>query len=158
METVVDFISKLSENVRDSLGETGKCIGKEVVDTTAGRKGLCVDKIMDFFGTKISFLGVRYTEDELSKINSIDKDVLVCQTKGEKFFIPMSEISAAGKDIILLKYELKVPEIEDAGKKKEEIFKRFYLMREAIKDVLPNSISPSEEKESKKWLKKLIGE
>lgn len=158
METVVDFIGKMSDLVKNSMDETKNCIGKEVVDTSAGKKGICVDRITDFYGTKISFLGVKYAEDELSSLDRFDQDVLVCQGKDGKFFIRMSEVSAIGPKMILLKSELKMPESEVTASNRENVFKRFYLMREAIKDVLPNSVSESEERESRKWLKKLVGE
>ena len=154
----MDFIGKVSDMVKNSMKETKSCIGKEVVDTTAGRKGVCVDRITDFFGTKISFLGVKYDKNELAELEKIDQDVLVCQTSKKKFFIPMSDISAIGDTIILLKKELKAPEMEAIAAKKDNVFKRYHLTKEAIKDVLPDAIPTSEEKENKKWLKKLIGD
>jgi sporulation protein YlmC with PRC-barrel domain len=157
METVVDFVGKLSNIVRDSFEETKGCIGKEVIDSTAGKKGLCTDRVTNFFGTSISFLGIKYSDEELKKADK-SEDVLVCQGKKGKFFVPMDDVSAVGKNLILLKSDLSLPDVEDISKKREDIFKRFYLIREALKDVLPNSIPASEDKESKKWLKKFMGE
>lgn len=158
METVVDFISKVSDMVKSSMKETKGCIGKEVVDTTAGRKGVCVDRITDFFGTKISFLGVKYNKDEIVQIEKTGEDVLVIQSSSGKFFMPLSDVSAVGNAILLLKKELKAPEMEAITAKRNDVFKRYQLTKEAIKDVLPNAIPPSDEKEDKKWLKRLIGE
>ncbi len=158
LETIVDFIGKVSDMVKNSMKETKSCIGKEVVDTTAGRKGVCVDKITDFFGTKISFLGVKYDKNELMELGKFGQDVLVVQASNKKFFIPMSEISAMGDAIILLKNELKVPEMDAIATKKDNVFKRYHLTKEAIRDILPDAVPKSEEKENKKWLKKLIGE
>lgn len=158
METVVNFIGKVSDMVKKSLKETKSCIGKEVVDTSAGKKGICIDRITNFFGTKISFMGVKYEKSEISQIEKLEEDILVCQGKDKKFFIPMSDVSAVGSSIILLKTELKTPEIEETSQQKKNVLKRFYLTREAIKDILPDAVPPSEEKETGKWLRKLIGE
>jgi len=158
METIVDFIGKVSDMVRDSMNETNSCIGKEFVDTTAGKKGVCVDRITDFFGTKISFLGVRYNKEEQETISKFDADVLVCQTNSGRIFIPMSEIMALGDSIILLKNELKVPEMTSATARKSDVFKRYHLTTEAVKDILPAAIPKSNEKGDKGWLKKLVGE
>ena len=80
METIVDFVGKVSDMVRKSMDETNSCIGKEFVDTTAGKKGICVDRVTNFFGTKISFLGVKYEKEEQEKLDRFNTDVLVCQT------------------------------------------------------------------------------
>ena len=48
METIVDYVGKLSGMIKQSLDDTRKFIGKEVIDATAGRKGLCVDRVSDF--------------------------------------------------------------------------------------------------------------
>jgi len=157
METIVDFVGKISDRVRSSFEETARCIGKEVVDSTAGKKGICIDRITDLFGTKTSFLGIRYTENELDMIRKMGEDVLVCHGAQGKFFVDMDDVSAVGKALILLKPQLKLPEIEGMTRNREDVFKRLYLVREALKDVLPNSIPPSKE-EGKKWLKKLMGE
>ena len=69
METVVDFVGKMSEMVKNSMNKTSSCIGKDLVDTSAGKKGVCVDRITNFFGTKISFLGVKYNKEEQEKID-----------------------------------------------------------------------------------------
>ena len=158
METIVDFIGKFSEMTKDSINETSSCIGKEFVDTTAGKKGICVDRVTDFFGTKISFLGVKYKKEELDHLEKLDGDVLVCQTASERLFIPMSEIKAVGESIILLKNELKVPELSGISARKSDVFKRYHLTVEAVRDALPTAVPKEEEKEAKSWLKKLVGE
>ncbi len=158
METVVDFVGKVSDMIRDLMNETNSCIGKEVVDTTAGKKGVCVDRIRDFFGTKISFLGVKYSKEEQEKINKFNTDVLVFQTGPGKAFIPLDDVNAVGESIILLKNELNVPELTVPSVKKSDIFKRYHLTIEAIKDVLPASIPKNADKDSGGWLKKLVGE
>lgn len=157
METIVDFIGKFSDMVKDSIRETNSCIGKEFIDTTAGKKGVCVDRITDFFGTKISFLGVKYKKEELDRIDNTTGDVLVCQTDNDRLFIPMTGIKAVGESIILLKTELKVPEITGASAKKTDVFKRYHLTVEAIKDSLPTAV-PMGTEEGRGWLKKLVGE
>jgi len=157
METLVDFISRVSETIKNSMGETNSCIGKELVDTTAGKKGICIDRITNFFGTRISFLGVKYTKEDEEKIEKFNTDVLVCQTASGRMFIPITEVSAIGESIILLKNELKVPEINPNLIKKSDVFKRYQLTTEAIKDILPTAI-PKETEKDKGWLKKLVGE
>ncbi len=158
METIVDFIGKFSDMTKDSINQTNSCIGKEFVDTTAGKKGVCVDRITDFFGTKISFLGVKYKKEELEQLEKINGDILVCQTSTDRLFIPMSEINAVGESIILLKNELKLPEMTAISAKKSDVFKRYHLTVEAIKDALPTAVPRENEKEGKGWLKKLVGE
>ncbi|MEM5793033.1 MAG: hypothetical protein QXY45_01570 [Candidatus Aenigmatarchaeota archaeon] len=155
METVVDFIGRISEAIKNSMSETNTCIGKEVVDTTAGKKGICIDRITNFYGTKVSFLGVKYTKEEEEKINKFDTDVLVCQTAAGKMFIPITDVNAIGESIILLKNELKVPEINPNAIRKTDVFKRYQLTIDAIKDVFPSGIPQEKEKG---WLKKLVGE
>jgi len=158
METIVDFIGKFSDMVKDSVSHTSSCIGKEVVDTTAGKKGLCVDRITNFFGTKISFLGVKYKREELEQIEKLEEDALVCQTANNRLFIPMGRIKAVGESIILLSDELKVPEVTGVSNQKTDVFKRYHLTIEAIKDALPTAIPIGKEGEGKGWLKKLVGE
>ena len=158
METIVDFVGKVSDMVRKSMDETNSCIGKEFVDTTAGKKGICVDRVTNFFGTKISFLGVKYEKEEQEKLDRFNTDVLVCQTASERLFIPLTEIGAVGEAIILLKNELKTPEVVMSNIKKNDIFKRYHLTIEAVKDALPTAVPKDIEKESKGWLKKLVGE
>ena len=158
METIIDYIGKFSDMTKNLMNETSSSIGKEFVDTTAGKKGICVDRIAHFMGTKISFLGVKYTKEEQEKIDKFNTDVLVCQTVSSRLFIPMSEIMAVGEEIILLKNELKVPELTAAAAKKNDVFKRYQLTLEAIKDALPTAIPKENEKEGKGWLKKLVGE
>ena len=158
METIVDFVGKVSDMVRKSMDETNSCIGKEFVDTTAGKKGICVDRITDFFGTKISFLGVKYNKEEQEKLSGFNTDILVCQTTSERLFIPLTEISAVGETIILMKNELKTPEVVMSNIKKNDIFKRYHLTIEAVKDALPTAVPRDIDKENKGWLKKLVGE
>jgi len=158
METVVDFVGKMSEMVKNSMNKTSSCIGKDLVDTSAGKKGVCVDRITNFFGTKISFLGVKYNKEEQEKIAGFNTDILVCQTASDRMFIPLDNVSAVGESIILLKNELKVPELTTSAIKKSDVFKRYHLTIEAIKDALPTAIPKDIEKENKGWLKKLVGE
>jgi len=158
METIVDFIGKMSEMIKKSMDETSKCIGKDIVDISAGKKGICIDRITNFLDAKISFLGVKYSKEEQEKIKSFSTDVLVCQAATDRVFIPMNEINAVGESIILLKSELKVPEITVESTKKNDVFKRYHLTNEAIKDVLPSVVPKDTEKENKGWLKKLVGE
>jgi len=160
METVVDFMSKVSDMVKSSMDETKSSIGKEIVDTTAGKKGVCIDRVTDFFGTKISFLGVKYDKSDIDQLENFSQDVLVCQGSNERFFVPMSDVTAVGDTIVLLKSELRVPEVQSINIKKDDVFKRFHLTKEAIRDIMPDSIPKAKEKkeEDKKWLKKLIGE
>ncbi len=158
METIVDFIGKFSDVAKKLMNETNSCIGKEFIDTTAGKKGVCVDRITNFMGTNISFLGVKYTKEEQEKIDKFDTDVLVCQTASNRLFIPMSEITAIGEEMILLKNELKVPELTAAAAKKGDVFKRYHLTTEAIRDILPTAVPKENGKEEKGWLKKLVGE
>ncbi|MBL7170117.1 MAG: hypothetical protein ISS48_03795 [Candidatus Aenigmarchaeota archaeon] len=164
METIVDFVGKVSDMVKNSMNETSSCIGKEFIDPSAGKKGVCIDRITDFFGNKISFLGVKYSNDEKEKLEKINTDILVCQTALGRRFIPMNEVNAVGDSIILLKNELKVPEMEKIKIKKSDVFKRYHLTAEAIKDALPTAVTKEAtaktgaSKEGRGWLQKLVGE
>lgn len=158
METIVDYVGKLSGMVKQSLDDTRKFIGKEIIDATAGRKGLCIDRVSDFLGTRISFMGVKYEDEDLKQLEEIDGDVIACQGRKGYFFVPMKDITAVGEQVILLKTEVGHADVGEISGKRENIFKRFYLTKEAIKDVLPGSVPLSDEKEDKRWLKKLIGE
>lgn len=161
METIVNFISQFSDTVKRSMEETKGCIGKQVIDSTAGMKGICIDRITDFSGKKISFLGVKYDKKELEGLEMIDEDVLVVKGQKEKFFIPMKDVSAVGGTVILLKSTLEVPEISPESVKTSDVFKRFNLTIDAIKDILPSvAMTRTEENKelNKKWISKLIGE
>lgn len=160
METIVDFVGKVSDMVKNSMSETNSCIGKDLIDTTAGKKGVCIDRITNFFGNKISFLGVKYSKEEIEKIEKFNTDVLVCQTATGKQFIPMDDVLAIGEQLILLKNELKVPEMGKIEAKKTDVFKRYQLTLDVIKDVMPSAIprGPETDKENKGWLQKLVGE
>ena len=142
------------------MEQTKSAIGKQVVDSTAGRKGVCVDRITDFSGKKISFLGVKYDKKELDTINAINKDILVVKGEKEKFFVSMEDISAVGDSIILLKTELKTPEISPEAVRASDVFKRYNLTVDAINDIMPSAVSRTEQakENNKKWINKLIGE
>jgi sporulation protein YlmC with PRC-barrel domain len=160
METIVNFVGEFSDMIKKSMNETRKAIGKQVVDSTAGRKGVCIDRITDFSGQKISFLGVKYDKRELDKIDALDKDVLVIKGEKSKFFVSMDDVSAVGDSIILLKSKLGTPEILPEKVKTSDIYKRYNLALETISTILPSAVGkPVEIKENdKKWISKLIGE
>ena len=160
METIINYISKFSDMVKDSMEQTKACIGKEVIDSTAGKKGVCVDRITDFGGSKISFLGVKYDKKEIDQLNEIGEDVLVIKGERDKFFISMDNVSAVGGSVILLKEELKTPEITANNIKTGDVFKRYDLTLDTIKEILPSALPSFEQSKenNKKWINKLIGE
>lgn len=133
-----DFVSKFSDVVKRHLEETRECIGKEIVDSNASKNGVCVDRIKYAFGAKFSLLGQKYTSEDLRQLEVVNEDVLVCQGgNGMKFFIPVSDIVAIGESVVLVKSVVNQPEIGDMARRKEEVFKKYFSTKEAIKDILP---------------------
>ena len=57
-----------------------------------------------------------------------------------------------------MKNELKVPEMTATIAKRSDVFKRYHLTTEAIKDVLPVAVPVEADKDNKGWLKKIVGE
>lgn len=160
METIVNFVGEFSDMVKNSMEETKKSIGKQVIDSTAGIKGVCVDRITDFSGKKISFLGVKYDKKETDKLEALEKDVFVIKGEKDKFFVSRDDVSAVGDSVILLSKELDTPEITLEKLKTTDVFKRYNLTLETVSDILPSAVPKGEKnKESdKKWINKLIGE
>lgn len=136
METMLNFMTKLTNVVKSHLEETKQCIGKDVIDASAARVGICVDKVKVAFGAKFSLLQ-NYTSEQIKEIEASNEDVLVCQGNDGIFFIPFSEVVAIGGSVILIKSSLNKTEIGSLGKRREEVFKKFYSTKEAIKEILP---------------------
>jgi len=157
MEPMLNFISKFTSVVKNHIEETRDIIGKEVVDSTAKRAGICVDKIKIAFGAKFSMLGHQYSQEEMRQIESINEDVLVCQGPKGRFFVPVSEILAVGESVLLIKPDLGLPEFDGSvSRKKEEIYRRFFSTKESIKDFLPKVESPRITKRKKRSLTHLF--
>lgn len=153
MEPMLSFISKFTNVVRSHIEETKEIIGKEVVDSSANKIGICIDKIKVAFGAKFSMLGYQYSQDELRQIEAINEDVLVCQGVKSKAFIPASEVLAIGQSVLLTKLNLNLPDTNGGmSKRKEEVYKKFFSTKESIKEFLPKVEGPKAARKKKKPL------
>jgi len=140
MEPMLNFINKFTTAVRSHIAEAKEIVGKEVVDSNASKTGIVIDKIKVAFGAKFSLLGYNYTKEEIRQIEAINDDVIACQgVSGNRFFIPASEIRAVGESVLLVSRSLNMPDVNGGlGRRRDEIFRKFYSTKEAIKEVLPN--------------------
>lgn len=156
MESLISFIKSLSKEIEDFIKQASECIGKEVVDSSAVKKGIVIDRVKDYNGKKVSLLGYDYTPEEISKINKTGDDVLACIGQDGRFFISMDDVSAIGS-LVLIKSKLNLPEIKrEAIREKERAMRKYNLLRETFKKAFP-SIKPPEIKE-KGWLDRIMGE
>jgi len=138
MEPMLNFINKFTNVVRNHIEETQEIIGKEIVDSSANKVGICVDKIKIAFGAKFSLIGYQYTKEEIKQIDAISEDVLVCQGTRSKFFIPVSDVLAVGQSVLLAKLNMNLPDTDgDLIKRKEGVYKKFFMTKESIKEFLP---------------------
>jgi sporulation protein YlmC with PRC-barrel domain len=144
MEPMLNFINKFTAVVKSHIAEAREIVGKEVVDSTASKSGIVIDKVKVAFGAKFSLLGYDYSREEMSQIDSINEDVVVCQSAdGKRFFLPASEIVAIGESVLLVRPTLNLPDINGSlNRRKEEVFRRFFNTRESIKVFLPKVEEP----------------
>lgn len=150
MEAMLDFVTKFSDVVKKHLDETRECIGKEIVDSNAGKNGICVDRIKYAFGAKFSLLGHHYTQEDMKQLEVFNEDVIVCQgSNGTKVFIPGSDVVAIGRSVVLVKTSINQPEVGDMTRKKEEVYRKFFSTKESIKNVLPKIEAVSKRKKRK---------
>jgi len=154
MEPMLNFINKFTAVVKSHISEAKEIVGKEVVDSNASKTGLVIDKIKVAFGAKFSLLGYNYSKDEIQQIESINEDVIVCQgATGNRFFLPASEVNAVGESVVLVKRSMNLPDANGSlGKRRDEVFKKFFSTKEAIKEVLPRV----EESKAKRKAKRTI--
>lgn len=138
MESMLGFISRFKDVVRNHIEETSDCLGKEVVNSSASKTGICVDKIKIAYGAKFSMLGHNYKESEMKQIESFNEDVLVCQGGNGYFFVPMSEVKALGDSVVLVNGTVNQQEITSSmGSRKQEVFRKFFSTKKAIKEFIP---------------------
>jgi sporulation protein YlmC with PRC-barrel domain len=157
METVLSFISKFTDVARNHIEEAKEIIGKEVVDSTASKVGICIDKVKIAFGAKFSLLAHNYSQEELKGLENVNEDVIVCEGAKGKFFVPISEIVAVGGSILLVRSSLGLPELDgNFERRKEEIFRKFFNMKESIKKLLPKVETPKPVKKRKNIITKLF--
>jgi hypothetical protein len=137
MESILNFVTKFTDVVRNHIKETNDCIGKEVVDSTATKAGICVDKIKVAYGAKFSMLGHIYKPEDVKNLENFGEDVLVCQGTNGFFFVPVSDVEAFGKLVVLVRSKLGQMESTNMNHRKEEVFNKFVRTRDEIKKVLP---------------------
>jgi len=139
MEPMLNFINKFTAVVKSHIAEAKEIVGKEVVDSNASKTGLVIDKIKVAFGAKFSLLGYNYSKEEIQQIEAINEDVIVCQgSSGDRFFLPASEVNAVGESVVLVKRSLNMPDVNGGlGRRRDEVFRKFFATKEAIKEVLP---------------------
>ena len=150
MESMLNFVTKFTDVVRNHVQETSECLGKDVVDSTAKKSGICVDRIKVAYGAKFSMLGHNYGTDIMRQLEGFTEDVLVCQGKKGLFFIPMSEIEAMGESLILVTPKINQPENGGMRRRREEVFKKFTKTKKEIKKVLPKVEDPRTRTKKKK--------
>jgi sporulation protein YlmC with PRC-barrel domain len=149
METMLNFMSKLTNVVKSHIDETKQCIGKDIVDASAAKVGVCVDKVKVAFGAKFSLLQ-NYSVSQVKELESFNEDVLVCQGNDGTFFVPFSEVIAIGGSVVLIRQNLNRPEVGSLGRKREETFRKFYNTKESIKDILPKVETGASRKKKKR--------
>ena len=110
MESMLSFITKFTDVMKNHVKETDECLGKEVVDATAKKTGICVDKIKIAYSAKFSMLGHNYKDSDLKQIENLNEDILVCQGGNGFFFVPVSSVRALGESVILVDSKLAQPE------------------------------------------------
>jgi hypothetical protein len=138
MESMLTFVTKFTNVVKDHINETKECIGKEVIDSTATKSGICVDKIKIAYGAKFSLLGHNYNDADKKRIEVFSEDVLVSQGPDGYEFIPMSDIEALGGSVILVRTSLNKRELNgQMTGRREEVFRKFFTTKESIKKLLP---------------------
>jgi sporulation protein YlmC with PRC-barrel domain len=151
MEPMLSFIAKFTNVVKSHIEETKEIIGKEVVDSSARKTGVCIDKIKVAFGAKFSLLGHQYSQEETKQIDGINEDVLVCQGTKNRFFVPVSEVLAVGESVLLVRPDLGLQEVDGSlNRRKDEIFRKFFNTKESIKEFLPKVEGPRPQIHKKK--------
>jgi hypothetical protein len=142
MESMLNFVTKLTDVVKNHIEETDQCLGKEVVNSKANKTGICVDKIKVAYGAKFSMMGHQYKDSEVKQIESFNEDVFVIQGKNGYFFVPASSIKALGGSVILVEGATSVPEVNgEMSGRKQEVYRRFFTTKKAIKDLIPKTES-----------------
>src|SRR3989338_5930462 len=154
MEPMLNFINKFTTVVKSHIAEAKELVGKEVVDSNASKTGLVIDKIKVAFGAKFSLLGFNYTREEIRQIDAINDDVIAVQgASGKRFLLPASEVHAVGESVLLVNRSLNMPDVNGSmSKRRDEVYRKFYSIKEAIKEVLPNV----EESKVKKKVRRTI--
>ena len=149
METMLNFVSKFTNVVKSHIDETEELIGKDIVDASAARIGVCVDKVKVAFGAKFSLLN-NYTDEQMKELESIGEDVIVGQGNDGSFFVPFSEVIAIGGSVILVRPTLNRPEIGTMGKRREEVFRKYHKTKSSIKEILPKVETGAPRKKKKR--------
>jgi len=138
MESMLSFVTKFNGVVKSHIEETNDCLGKEVVNSKASKTGICVDKIKVAYGAKFSMMGLNYKENEVRQIENFNEDVLVAQNGNEFFFVPVSDVKAMGGSVILVEGNSNLPDVNGGmNKRRQEVFRRFFNTKKAIKGVMP---------------------
>ncbi|MCD6403140.1 MAG: hypothetical protein J7K98_02305 [Candidatus Aenigmarchaeota archaeon] len=156
MISLVDFLKTISKKVREDLLELGRVIGKEVVDSTAVRKGIVIDMIKYYEGIQASIMGFKYKPEELKKIKRLKGEVLVCLGSEGRFFVPKNKVKAIG-NFVLLDMKINLPELRLVERKREEVYRTYNQVRQKLKKFLPEFLSLQTE-EQKGWLDRIMGE
>jgi len=154
---MINFMTKLSNAVKSHVEETRECVGKEVIDSTASKNGICVDKIKTYFGVKFSLLGHNYSQGEKNTTDRFSEDLLVCQgSNGNRIFIPQSDIVAIGNSVILVSKNLGQNDNSDSAARKDQIYKRYFSTKESLKRMLPSIEKPETRKKRKMSITRLF--
>jgi len=147
MKSMLSFVSEFNDVVRTHIEETKECVGKEVVDKSAKKAGICIDRVKHVFGTKFSMLGRNYEPVITNKLQAFKEDVLVCRgVNGIKFLVPVSDVVANGKGVILVKSTFHQPEVEESERRKQDVLKKYQRTTQAIEKIMPKVAAPKTRK------------
>ncbi len=150
MEAMLNFVNKFANVIESHLEETKQYLGKDVVDCNAVRTGICIDKIKLSFGAKFSLLGHNYSDREVKEIEGFGEDVLVCQGNNGRFFLPASAIGAVGDTVLLISEKMNYPESTVNGRTREDVFRKYFKVKESLKTVLPQLKEPAKARKKRK--------
>ena len=156
MESLIEFIRGVTREIKEHIEETGECIGKEVVDAVAMKKGVVIDRVKSYYDTRVSFIGHDYTPSEITEIKKAGNDVLVCLGEEGKFFVSMEDVEAIGS-LILLKRRVDMPEMTKSTLKKAKIFiEKYKNVKNELRKILP--AATLDLGKEKGWLDRIMGE
>lgn len=152
MRDLATVFDRTIEMMGKSLEEIKTVANKEVVDATAGKKGICIDRLKNFFSYPISILGTELSEDEEAVVREFleEGDILVCAGKDRKFFISVKDVKAVGNRMILLNSSISEPEAENTDRHRAETQRkidRLVMKVQKIPGAKPSSDSSRKESE-----------
>ena len=150
---MVEFIRGVTKKVKKHVEDMNDCIGKEVVDAVATKKGIVIDRVKNYYDTRVSFIGHEYKPSEITEIKKAGNDVLVCLGEGGKFFVSIDDVEAIGS-LVLLKRRVDMPEMTRSTVKNARTFiEKYKSVKNELRKIL-SSVATTQ----KGWLNRIMGE